>query len=92
MKTNESALGLALSVASLINGPILGVFLVGTFLKRAREPHALIGMAASIILMTYILLATKVAWPWYALIGSLTTLAVAFVASVLLPKKNEELS
>jgi hypothetical protein len=27
----ESALALALSVASLINGPILGVFLVGTF-------------------------------------------------------------
>ena len=49
-------------------------------------------MAASIVLMLYILLGTKIAWTWYALIGSLTTLAVAFLASVILPKKNEELA
>jgi solute:Na+ symporter, SSS family len=92
MRSDESALGLALSVASLINGPILGVFLVGTFIKRAREIHALIGMAASIVLMLYILLGTRIAWTWYALVGSLTTLGVAFLASILLPNKNEELS
>src|SRR5690606_14686557 len=40
----SSALGMALAVASLINGPILGVFLVGAFLKRAKEVHALTGM------------------------------------------------
>ena len=59
MKTSSSALDLALKVASLINGPILGVFLVGTFLKKAREIHALTGMAFSILLMLYILLQTK---------------------------------
>ena len=90
MRSGESALGLALSVASLINGPILGVFLVGTFLKRAKEIHALIGMIASIALMIYILLGTKIAWPWYALIGSLTTLAVAFIASLVLSDRNDE--
>src|SRR5918911_663264 len=36
-----SALSKALSVASLINGPILGVFLVGTFLRRVSPPPAL---------------------------------------------------
>jgi SSS family solute:Na+ symporter len=88
MKTDSSALNLALSVASLINGPILGVFLVGTFLKKAREIHALVGMAASIVLMLYILLQTKIAWTWYALIGSLTTFAVAFLASLII--KNDD--
>lgn len=88
MKTNSSALNLALSVASLINGPILGVFLVGTFLKKAKEIHALIGMAASICLMLYILLGTKIAWTWYALFGSLTTFAVAFLASLII-KNND---
>lgn len=87
MKTASSALNLALSVASLINGPILGVFLVGTFLKKAKENHALIGMAASICLMLYILLGTKIAWTWYALIGSLTTFSVAFLASLII--KND---
>ena len=90
MRTGESALNLALSVASLINGPILGVFLVGTFLKRAREIHALAGMIASISLMIYILLGTKIAWPWYALIGSLTTLAVTFVATLVIRNNNDE--
>jgi SSS family transporter len=84
MKTNSSALSQALSVASLINGPILGVFLIGTFLKRVREIHALIGMGASIILMLYILFGTRIAWTWYALIGSLTTFIVAWLASLVI--------
>ena len=91
MQTGESALNLALSVASLINGPILGVFLVGAFLKKAREVHALAGMLASISLMLYILLATKIAWPWYALIGSITTLAVAWIASLVISNRNDEI-
>ena len=90
MQTGESALSLALSVASLINGPILGVFLVGAFLKSAKEIHALIGMLASITLMLYILLGTKIAWPWYALIGSLTTYFVAWIASIVLSSNKHE--
>jgi Na+/proline symporter len=92
---NSSALGLALAVASLINGPILGVFLVGAFLKRAKEIHALTGMIVSILVMTYILLATNnivagpvIAWPWYALIGSMITLIVAFVTSMIVRRSE----
>lgn len=92
MRSGESALALALSVASLINGPILGVFLVGTFLKKARETHALIGMIASISLMLYILLGTKIAWTWYALIGSMTTLAVTFIATLVIRSSENEVS
>lgn len=92
MRSGESALALALSVASLINGPILGVFLVGTFLKRARETHALIGMIASISLMLYILLGTKIAWTWYALIGSMTTLIVTFIATLVIRNSENEVS
>jgi SSS family transporter len=97
MKTGESALNLALSVASLINGPVLGVFLVGSFMKRAREVHALTGMLVSTALMFYILLAfngivpgPKIAWPWYALIGSLTTVAVAYISTLIIPTTNNE--
>ena len=93
---NSSALGLALAVASLINGPILGVFLVGAFVKRAKEVHALIGMVVSILVMTYVLLAANkivdgpiIAWPWYALIGSSITLIVAFISSLVIRNSNE---
>jgi SSS family transporter len=87
---NSSALSMALSVASLINGPILGVFLVGAFIKSAREPHALAGMIASIGVMLYILFGTSIAWPWYALIGSLITLVVAFLSSLVFQRSNDQ--
>jgi len=80
MRQNRSALDQALSVASLINGPVLGVFLVGTFLRRVSEPPALIGMVSSMVVMLYIRFWTPVAWTWYVLIGSLVTFVVAWIA------------
>jgi solute:Na+ symporter, SSS family len=76
-----SALSMALSIASLINGPILGVFLVGTFLRRVSQPPALIGMLVSIASMLYVFFATKIAWTWYVFLGSLITFVVAWAAS-----------
>lgn len=80
MRQNRSALDQALSVASLINGPILGVFLVGTFLRRVSEPPALLGMLTSMVVMTYIRFWTPIAWTWYVLIGSVITFLVAWLA------------
>jgi len=80
-KAPGSALSQALSIASLINGPILGVFLVGTLLRRVSQPPALIGMLVSIGSMLYIYFATAIAWTWYVFIGSLVTFVVAWLAS-----------
>ena len=77
-----SALSKALSIASLINGPILGVFLVGTFLRRVSQPPALIGMLVSSASMLYIFFfRPEIAWTWYVFIGSLITFVVAWLAS-----------
>lgn len=84
----QSALNQALGIAGLINGPILGVFLVGTFIKRANQTSALIGMIASIGLMLYVFFGTKIAFPWYPVIGSLTTLSVASLASLVFSEKE----
>ena len=71
----RSAVDTALGVASLINGPILGVFLLGT-MKRAGKTGALIGMCAGIAAVMLVYTTTRVAWPWYTVIGSLTTFAL----------------
>lgn len=84
----QSALNQALGVAGLINGPILGVFLVGTFIKKANQTCALIAMITSISLMLYVYFGTKIAFPWYPVIGSLTTLIVAFLVSLVLSDKE----
>ncbi len=88
MKQNRSALDQALSIASLFNGPVLGVFLVGAFFKRVTQTPALVGMAASILLMIYIKFFTPLAWTWYVLVGSLTTLVVAWLASLIFPDER----
>ena len=87
-----SALSMALSIASLINGPILGVFLVGTLMKRVSQPPALIGMLVSLGSMIYVFLATKIAWTWYAFLGSLITVVVAWVASFAFSASTAEIS
>lgn len=88
----QSALNQALGIAGLINGPILGVFLVGTFIKKANQTSALIGMSVSIALMLYVFFGTKIAFPWYPVIGSLTTLIVAFIASLGFSSNSNEVS
>src|SRR5215211_475625 len=96
MKQERSALDKALSIASLINGPVLGVFLVGTFLRRVSEPPALIGMIASIVVMLYVRFYTPLAWTWYVLLGSGVTLLVSWLASYAFPpapaERQDELS
>jgi SSS family transporter len=90
MKSERSALDKALSVASLINGPVLGVFLVGTFLKRVSEKPALIGMLFSIAVMLYVNFQTKIAWTWYVLFGSMMTFFVAWLASFAFEAEDKE--
>jgi SSS family solute:Na+ symporter len=80
---SESALSTALSVASLINGPILGVFLLGSA-RRGGPRAALAGMSAGIAVVLAVRFGTHVAWPWYTVIGSLTT----FAAGAVIPERE----
>lgn len=79
-RTTQSALGTALAVASLINGPILGVFFLGAT-KRVDTRAALAGMIAGLIAVGAVAFATKAAWPWYAVVGSLVTFGVGKIAA-----------
>ena len=79
----RSAVDMALAIASFINGPILGVFLLGTA-KRGGPRAALAGMSIGLTVVLVVRFTTSVAWPWYTVIGSLTT----FVAGVLIPERE----
>lgn len=79
-QTTRSALGTALAVASLINGPILGVFFLGAT-KRAGTRSALSGMTAGIVAVGIVAFATKIAWPWYTVVGSVTTFVVGMLVA-----------
>ena len=76
-----------LAIASFTNGPILGLFFLGTLTKRVRQTGALVGVIAGIALMIYVWGWSGVAWQWYTLIGSSVTFLVGYAASALLERE-----
>ena len=88
--TQRSALATALAVASLINGPILGVFFLGMS-KRGGTSAALTGMVCGLAAVIVVWLRTPVAWPWYTVVGSLTTWIVGSIAANLSRAKTRDL-
>jgi solute:Na+ symporter, SSS family len=95
---------IGLSIASVLWGAMLGVFLLGTLSHRATERGALAGMiaglAANLLLavqpsLPHVVLAghtfyvPKVAWTWWVLIGSLVTCAVGYASSLIFPAQPQ---
>jgi SSS family transporter len=93
----------ALAIASFVTGILLGLFLLGVLTRRVGEEAALIGMVAGIAAVSYVkfgplLAATTyralypfggaLAWPWYAMVGSGTVVAVGLLASPAFPASS----
>ena len=78
-----SVLETGLSIASVLYGSLLGVFLLGVLTKKPGEWAAIAGMSAGFIVT--LIFRTQVAYTWYVLIGSVTTFVVGYVASFVLP-------
>jgi Na+/pantothenate symporter len=70
-----------LTIASITYGALLGVFLLGTWNKRANEGGALVGFAAGLATMIAVNRFTPLAWTWYVLTGTIVTFAVGTIAS-----------
>lgn len=91
---------IGLSIASVLWGAMLGVFLLGTLSRRASERGALTGMIAALAINLLLALqpylpripfaghtfyVPKVAWTWWVLIGSLVTCVVGYSVSLIFP-------
>ena len=85
-----SVLEAGLSIASILYGALLGVFLLGLLTRRTSESGAMAGMVASLLMMFYVKQYTTIAWTWYVLIGSATTVAVGYLSSFVLPRQTHD--
>ena len=83
-----SVLQAGLSIASILYGSLLGVFLLGLLTKRVGEKAAMIAMSAGLVMMLYIKFSTPIAWTWYVLIGTSVTFAIGYTVSVFLHEKT----
>ncbi|HYO80965.1 MAG TPA: sodium:solute symporter, partial [Bryobacteraceae bacterium] len=83
----NSVLEAGLSIASVLYGGLLGVFLLGMLTRRASESGAMCGMLAGLLAMFYVKTSTTIAWTWYVMIGTLVTFAVGWLASLVFPNR-----
>ncbi len=75
-----------LTIASILYGALLGVFLLGVLTRRPGEWAAIIGMTAGWAVT--LLLKSQVAYTWYVLIGSVTTFSVGYAVGIFLPQRK----
>jgi solute:Na+ symporter, SSS family len=79
-----SVLEAGLTIASILYGSLLGVFLLGLLTKRVQQNSAMIAMIAGLLLMIYIRFETSIAFTWYVVIGTAATFSTGYVISLFL--------
>jgi len=80
-RLHESVLELALTIASVPYGSMLGIFLLGALTRRTTPRGALVGALAGLATLSVVMLETRIAWTWYVAIGTCTTFAIGSVVS-----------
>jgi Na+/proline symporter len=84
----KSVLEAGLSIASVIYGALLGVFLLGVLTRRVQERAAMAGMLAGLLTMLYVKFATPIAFTWYVLIGTSVTVFTGILSSYIVKEKE----
>jgi Na+/proline symporter len=74
---------MALSIASVAYGCLLGVFLLGVLTRSASQNGAIAGMCVGFLFNLYLWLFTAVPFTWYVVFGAIVTFAVGYAASKL---------
>jgi Na+/proline symporter len=80
-----SVLEAGLSIASVLYGALLGVFLLGVLTRRPGEWSAIAGMSAGFA--ATLLFRRHVAYTWYVLIGSIATFVVGYGVSLVIHER-----
>ena len=71
-----------LTISSITYGALLGIFLLGTWNRRANQAGALVGFAVGLVSMLCVARFTVLAWTWYVFVGTIITYFVGGIASI----------
>ncbi|MGF1472282.1 MAG: sodium:solute symporter [Rubrobacteraceae bacterium] len=80
--TDNPVVELGLGIAGLTYGALLGAFLLGLLVRRARQSDAIIAFGVTILTMIYVVFWTPLAFPLYTVIGVVVTLVVGGLLSL----------
>ncbi len=78
-----------LGIAGFTTGIVLGVFLLGMYAPEVGQRAALAGLILGLATVTVVFFATPLAWPWFAVVGSLSTYASGRLAARIWPRQGE---
>jgi len=84
--SNQSIVNRVLAVAGFTTGLILGLFVLGRFRTPVSSRAAMVGLVCGFLAVLSVWLPSVIAqpilaWPWFALVGAGTTVAVALLFS-----------
>ncbi len=90
LSRGTAAVEVALGVASLVYGGLLGAFALALFAPtvRSREVVAAIAVGIGSVTALWLFARSQVAWPWYALIGTTVTFGVGRIGAALQTAKR----
>jgi Na+/proline symporter len=86
LSRETAAVEVALGIASLVYGGLLGAFALGVLTRRPGQAAAIIGVASGVGVVT--LLRDQMAWPWYALVGASITFTVGSLVGRVAPRSE----
>jgi SSS family solute:Na+ symporter len=81
IRTSQSVVEIALQIASVTYGGLLGTFLLGVLFKKPQQRDAIIGFTAGLAVLVGLFFFSSIAWTWYTFIGSGTTVLVGLLSS-----------
>ncbi len=87
LSRGTTAVEVALGIASLVYGGLLGAFALARFepAARARDVIIAVTVGVSSVVAIWLFAREYVAWPWYAFIGTIITYGVGRVAAFFHP-------
>lgn len=95
-RLSEQVVSSALSIAGYSSGLLLGLFFLGIGTRRVGQTAALTGALFGLCTLLLVQFAlpialgqdSKIAWPWYSLIGATATILFALSFSMILPNSE----
>ena len=85
---NTPVVQLALSIASITYGGLLGTYILGGLWSRARQRDVIVAIVVSVLAMTPVVLGVPwrwlpgLAWPWYVPLGTAVTVLMGMASSL----------
>jgi SSS family solute:Na+ symporter len=85
-----SVLEAGLTIASILYGSLLGVFLLGLLTKFVHQNAAMVAMIAGLLLMFFIKQWTHIAFTWYVLIGTTATFLTGCLVALVFAESSHD--